>query len=191
MWDENSVYPKTETGFAFKPDMNDFYAEAFENQTFNQNGNDSAILGIKYYNPPNLIFQHLPVKEEVKKIEFNRMRNGYIIDTLTSNDIHEIVNIGGKIIEFYEGVIYRENFEISQFRKVIGKLFALRKKFKDEQKDLIQGLVELIMNIFPGVQIRKDIDQSYKCKSEHWMQTEYDEKVLELWKLPNGEKLLN
>ena len=68
MWDENSVYPKTETGFAFKPDMNEFYVEAFENQTFNQNGNDSAILGKKNYNPPNLIFQHLPVKEKFKKI---------------------------------------------------------------------------------------------------------------------------
>ena len=119
------------------------------------------------------------------------MRNGYIIDTLTSNDIHEIVNLGGKIIEIYEGVIYRENFEISQFRKVTEKLFALRKKFEDEQNDLMQGLVELIMNIFSGVQIRKDIDQSYKCKSEHWMQTEYDENVLEIWKLPNGKKLLN
>ena len=38
MWDEDSVYPKKATGFAFKPDMNDVYAEAFNNETFNQNG---------------------------------------------------------------------------------------------------------------------------------------------------------
>ena len=31
MWDENSVYPKIETGFAFKPNMNDVYVEAFNN----------------------------------------------------------------------------------------------------------------------------------------------------------------
>ena len=32
------------------------------------------------------------------------MRNGYVIDTLTSVDIQEIVKIGGKIIQVYEGV---------------------------------------------------------------------------------------
>ena len=67
MWDEKSVYPKIETGFAFKPHMNYVYVEAFNNQTFNEDGDESAMLTIKYYNPPNLIFQHLPVKEKVKK----------------------------------------------------------------------------------------------------------------------------
>ena len=67
MWDEKSVFPKTETGFAFKPNMNDVYVEAFNNQAFNEDGDESAILTIKYYNPPDLIFQHLPVKEKVKK----------------------------------------------------------------------------------------------------------------------------
>ena len=86
-WDCNSVYPKIETGFAFKPHMNHVYVEAFNNQTFNEDGNESAILTIKFFNPPDLIVQHLPVKEKVKKIEVNRMRNGYIIDTLTSVDI--------------------------------------------------------------------------------------------------------
>ena len=128
MWDEDSVYPKVETGLAFKPDKNDVYVEAFNVKIFNQNGNESAILTIKYYNPPGLIFQHLPVKEKVKKIEVNRMRNGYIIDTLTSVDIQEIVKIGGKVVEIYEGVIYREDFKISPFSKVIEKFFALRQK---------------------------------------------------------------
>ena len=67
IWDENSLYPKLETGFAFKPYMNDVYVEAFNNQSFNEDGDESAILTTKYYNPPNLIFQHLPVKEKVKK----------------------------------------------------------------------------------------------------------------------------
>ena len=56
------------------------------------------------------------------------MRNGYIIDTFTSVDIQEIVKIGGKVIEIYEGVIYRENFRVSPFQKVIDKLFELRQK---------------------------------------------------------------
>ena len=95
------------------------------------------------------------------------MRNGYIIDTLTSIDICEIGKIGGKVIQIYEGVFYRENFKISPFRKVIEKLFALRQKYKDEHNDLMQVLVKLIMNSLYGVQTRKDIDQSYKCKLQH------------------------
>ena len=88
------------------------------------------------------------------------MRNRYIIDTLTSVDIQVIVKIGAKVNRIYEGVIYRENFEISPFRKIIAKLFAVGQKYKDEHNDLLQGLVELIMNSLYGVQIRKDIDQS-------------------------------
>ena len=44
------------------------------------------------------------------------MRNGYITDTLTSVDIQEIVEIGGKVFQIYEGVFYRENFKVSPFR---------------------------------------------------------------------------
>ena len=43
MWDENSVYPKVETGFAFKPHMKYVYVRAFNNQAFNQDVNESAI----------------------------------------------------------------------------------------------------------------------------------------------------
>ena len=100
MWDENGVYPKLESGFAFKPYMNDVYVEAFNNQTFNQDGDESAILGVKYYNPPNLIFQHLPIKGKVKKIEVNRMRNCYIIDTPTSVDIQETVKWAEKWLKY-------------------------------------------------------------------------------------------
>ena len=128
MWDSDSVYPKIQTGFVFKPYMKDVYVEAFNNQMFNEDGDESAILTIKYHNPPDLIFEHLPIKEKVEKKEVNRMRNGYIIDTLTSVDIQEIIKIGEEVVEINEGLIYRENFKISPFKRVIEKLFALRKK---------------------------------------------------------------
>ena len=134
MWEEKSVFLKIEIGFAFKPYMNDVYVEAFNNQTFNRDGDESAIIIIKYHNPPHLIFQHLPVEEKVEKTEVNRMRNGYIIDTLTSVDIFEIVKIGGKEIEIYKGVIYRENFKISPFRKGIENLFDLRQNLKTKKR---------------------------------------------------------
>ena len=127
MWDEKGIYPRIETGYVYTRDMNNELVEKFNTGDFNQG---SAILKIKYYNPKNLIVQHLPIKEKEKKIEINRMRNGHIIDTLTSVDIQEIVKIGGKLIQIYEGVIYRENFKVSPFRKVIDKLFALRQKYK-------------------------------------------------------------
>ena len=109
MCDLKSIYPKIETGYAFKLEMNDELVEKFKNQTFTQ---ASAILKIRYYNPKNLIVQHLPVKEKEKKNEFNRMRNGYITQVLTSVDIQEIVKIGGKVFEIYEGVINRENYKV-------------------------------------------------------------------------------
>ena len=135
--------------------MNYDLVEKFNNQTFNQG---SAILKIKYYLPKNLIVHHIPVKERVKKMDINRMRNGDFVDTLTSVDIQEIIKIGGKIIEIYEGVIYRENFKVSPFKKVIDKLFELRQKYKNENNDVMQLLVKLVMNSLHGEQIRKDIE---------------------------------
>ena len=110
------------------------------------------------------------------------MRNGYIVQTLTSVDIQEIIKIGGKVIEIYEGIIYRENFNVSPFRKVFDELFELRQKYKDENIDVMQLLVKLIMNSLYGEQIRKDIEESYQCKSEMWVMTEYDERVLDYQK---------
>ena len=116
-------------------------------------------------------------------MELNRMRNGYIIDHLTSVDIQEIVKVGGKVIEIYEGVIYFENFKVSPFRRVIDKLFALRQKYKDENNDVMQLLVKLFMNSLYGQNIRKDIEERFVCRSEVWMMTEYDERVKDDWKV--------
>ena len=90
----------------------------------------------------------------------------------------------------YKGDIYRETFKISPFRKVMEKLFALRQKYKDEKNDLMQGLVKLIMDILYGVQIRRDINESYYCISETWMKTEFDENVIDCWRLTNGNYIV-
>ena len=111
------------------------------------------------------------------------MRNGYIIDYLTSVDIQEFVKIGGKLIEIYEGVIYRENFKVSPFRNVIGKLFALRQKYKDEGIDVMQLLVKFLLNSLYGENIRKDFEEKFACKPQAWMMSEYDEQVNDYWKI--------
>ena len=53
--------------------------------------NKSAFRTVKYHNPENLVFQHLPVKKKTKNLyknnrleEIKRMRNGIIKDNLTS-----------------------------------------------------------------------------------------------------------
>ena len=116
-------------------------------------------------------------------MEINPMRNGYIIDYLTSVDIQEIVKIGGKVVEIYEGVIYRENFKVNPFRKVNNILFAVRQKYKEEGNDVMQLLVKLLMNSLYGENIRKDIEEKFVCKSQFCMESEYDERVKDYWKI--------
>ena len=100
------------------------------------------------------------------------MRNGYINGVLTSVDNQEVIKTGGKIFEICAGVIYREDIEISPFRKFKEKMFSSRQKYEGEHNDLLQSLVKLIKNGLYGVQIRRDIDQSCRCKSQYWIETE-------------------
>ena len=46
----------------------------------------------------------------------------------------------------------------------------------------MQLLVKLIMNALYGEFLRKDFLESYQCKSETWMISEYDERVLDYHK---------
>ena len=102
-------------------------------------------------------------------------------------DFQESVCFCGKVIQIYEDVIYQENFRISPFQKVIGKLFNLSLKYKKESNDLMHGLVELVMVSFYGENVRKYNDEDFKCKCIYWKNSECDDKVLDYWKLRNGE----
>ena len=54
----------------------------------------------------------------------------------------------------------------------------------------MQLLVKLIMNALFGEFLRKDILESYQCKSEMWMMTEYDERVLDYQKINHGNYIV-
>ena len=188
MPDEYLVYHKIKPGFDFKPHMKGVYVEAINNPTFNQDGNESALLKMKCYNPPDLLFQHLTIKEKVKNNDVHRMRNGYTVDVLTSVDIQEVIKNGGKAIEIYEILIYRENFKLSPFRKIIEKLFTLGQTFEDEGNALMQKIVISIINTLYGIQIHRYFSQFYKCNKQNWIETEFDDNVLDYskstkWKL--------
>ena len=45
--------------------MNDLSVYDFNSQVFIQDGNDSTILKINYYNPPNLFFKLFPDEEKI------------------------------------------------------------------------------------------------------------------------------
>ena len=91
------------------------------------------------------------------------------MDCLTCIDIQETFKLGIKLIEMYEGVFYRENLKISPFREVIDKLFDSKQKYKNEDNEVLQFLVEIIMNSLYGEQLRKDIEESFAGKSEYWI----------------------
>ena len=74
--------------------------------------------------------------------------------------------------------------------KKIDKLFELRHKYKDENNNILHLLNKLIMNKIYGEQYRKDIEESYYCKSEAWMMSEYDERVLHYQKSFDGNYIV-
>ena len=72
MYDEKCVYPKTESEFAFKLYMINVHVEVFNFESFNENGNESAILENKFYNPHEFTFDHFPVKEKINSIDVKK-----------------------------------------------------------------------------------------------------------------------
>ena len=46
----------------------------------------------------------------------------------------------------------------------------------------MQLLVKLAMNSLYGEQVRKDIEEKFAWKSESWMMSEYDDRVVDYWK---------
>ena len=54
----------------------------------------------------------------------------------------------------------------------------------------MQSMVIFLLHSLNGSQIRKEINESYYCKSETSMKTEYDEIDLHYWKLPKENSIL-
>ena len=80
--DKDSYYPRIETGYQFTPNKELELIRQFNNRTFTQfKDQASASSKVRYHCPKNLIFQHLPIKENVildGKIykDVNRLRGG-------------------------------------------------------------------------------------------------------------------
>ena len=50
----------------------------------------------------------------------------------------------------------------------------------------MQLLVKWLMKSLFGENIRKDFDESFACKSEAWMMSEYDERATDYWRISHG-----
>ena len=69
-------------------------------------------------------------------------------------------------------------------------MFELKQKYKDDNNEAMDLIVKLIMISLYGEQTREDIEESYRCKSELWMMTEYDERVLDYQKINYGNYIV-
>ena len=145
--DIDSTWPKIDTAYPFKNNMSDAVWTLFNSGRWNEL-NRSAFLTVNYHNPENLVFQHLPVKEKIENPlknnrleEINKMRNGIIIDTLTSIDIIEKVKYGGIILEVFER-FFCYNLEYNPYTEFVIDMFGKRDSFKSQGKDLLQNLAQ-------------------------------------------------
>ena len=65
MWDESSIYPRIETGYAFTKDLNHKLVKKFVDANFIQGG---TVLEIKHYIPKKLFVQHIRIEGKGKKL---------------------------------------------------------------------------------------------------------------------------
>ena len=158
--------------------------------------NRCAFLTLKYHKPENLVFHYLPVKEKIENLyksnrlkEINRMRNGIIIDTLTSVDIVEVVKCGGVILEFYEG-FFCQNLENNPYKEFAADMFEERDLFKSQGKDSFQNLAEKIgLSVYSG-NIRRDTYEKYKCVTETSRRETFHDWHKEWFPLRNGKLMV-
>ena len=193
--DINRIWHKIETAYLLEKYMSDAVCSLFDSARWNEL-NRSAFLTVKYHNPENLVFQHLPIKGKIENPyknnrleEINRMKNGITIDTLTSVDVVEIVKYGGLILEVFEG-FFCHNQEYNPYTEFVRDMFEKRDLFKSQGRDLLQNLPKKIWLSGYGGNIRKDINQEYKCVTENWMREIFDDRVREWFPLRNGNLIV-
>ena len=141
---EKSTWPAIETAKAINPEDSEVYCKLFNTGEW-ASLNKTGFFKVKYYNPENLILQHMAVKGDVynetenKSENVNRFRNGEITQHLTSVDFEEVVRVGGIIKEFYEGFIC-DNLDFNPFKEYILDMTAKRNEYRKQGKNILQDM---------------------------------------------------
>ena len=117
--------------------------------------------------------------------EINGMRNGIIKDTLSSLDIVETVKCGGIILEVSEG-FFCHKLKFNPYAEFVTNMFEKRDIFEPQGKNLLQNLAKKIGLSVDGGNIRKDINEEYKCVTETRMREKFDDRVKEWFPLQNA-----
>ena len=189
--DINSYWPKIEIAYSFKKYKSDAFCSLLNSGRLNEL-NRSAFLTVKHHNPENSVFLHLSVKEKIKNPyknnrleEVNRMRNGIIIDSLTSADFVEIVKCGAVGLKVFER-FFCHNLEYNPYTEFVTDMFEKRDLFNSQGKDLLQNSAKEIGLSFYGGNITEDIDEESKCVTQNWMRGNLDHRVKDCFPLKNG-----
>ena len=142
----DSKWPAIETAKAIIIEDSNYLCELFINGDW-KSLNKSGVFKVRYYNPEEIIFQLMSVKENVfndrrnRYEEINRFRNGDIIQHLTSVDIEEIVRSGCCIFKILGGFIC-DNLDFNPCERFFIDMTNKRNKFKEENKTLLQTLTK-------------------------------------------------
>ena len=62
----------------------------------------------------------------------------------------------------------------------------MRQKYKDENNNVMHLMVKFLMISLCAENIRKEFEESFDCKSEYWMMSEFDERVKDYWRKSHG-----
>ena len=197
--DYNSLYPSTithkgskglkiETTIALIRDDSEWICSSFNIKTWGSLSK-SEFFKIEIFNPKEILFQHMPVKEIVftnrknRHEEINSSGNGDIshYDYVTGADIEKVVRSGGHIVDVLVVFIW-QNFEYNPIERIITDLTDKTIKFK-KNKSWLQTLTKKCSNSVYGGCISKDIEKPYKYWTPRWMRNYYDDSVKEWFPL--------
>ena len=134
----------------------------------------------------NLKFQHLPVIEDVslngkRYKDINRLRNGYITQESTNVDIGEIVIMGGKKCNTFEGTLYKEKVRFLHLKKSQNiYFFILKLKYEEQENDLLADLSEFCMNLFYGQPRGRNIVEECILRPKVWLVKNNEEELLNM-----------
>ena len=98
----DSNWPAIETAKAINPEDSQVYCKMFNTGQW-ASLKKTGLFRVKYYNPENLVLQHMAVKQHVYKETKNKCecKNRFSIEDitqhLTSVDFEQVVRIGGVI----------------------------------------------------------------------------------------------
>ena len=82
------------------------------------------------------------------------------------------------------------NLEYNPYTEIVTNMFEKRDLFKSQGKDLLQNLAKKIGLSVYGGNIRKDINEEYKCVTENWMIENFDDRIKEWFPLKNGKLIV-